>query len=387
MDDCLGEVVVPLSSLVSNEEEGGDQDEVSGFFTVRALGKGSWESGSSNDLQSTLFGGLMEGERSATKHPQDSLKDQLASRHEGTMAEERGDDPKPEVFLRMQITLKERGAPTTDVEKESSNTIAQELSEVMHTEEGHAASGSGVVGGAVGTVRSAMQTARWIQNLISRFVDLAESVFNIFNWADVHKSMLFFVGLTLLWFFLIIVKTRYIFLVCGLQQFLMGLYLKLTKEQRRKRRRERLHAQKRRSSRGQDDDEALAIAAGNPMLNLLASIPTNEDLRRCYFWENFRRGLVEKMALECRRREARLREIWKARYSSGDVRVSVKAGEDISWKKVFLVLQVSVDRTEGSNLARTIIAFDGSHKTAPRLHAHTQSPFASTPCLVSESPK
>lgn len=46
MDDCLGQVVIPVKDLVSNEREGGEQVEIQGFFRITSLGKeggGEWK--------------------------------------------------------------------------------------------------------------------------------------------------------------------------------------------------------------------------------------------------------------------------------------------------------------------------------------------------------
>jgi hypothetical protein len=240
---------------------------------------------------------------------------------------------KPEVYLRMKVTLKEAGiGGVTDAEREASKTIAQELREVMPEEkEGEDAEGGGggVVVGAMGTVRSAMQTAKWIQNLIASIVDAIESAFNIVSWVDMHKSMLVFVALGAVFVLLICIPTRWVVLIGVLQQFGMGLYVKMTREARRKRRK---LEKKRKRGRPEEEKEEW----GNPVLNLISSVPTGEDLRRNYFWESFRRGQVEKNVMEKKRREARLREIWKAKFARC---VKLRMEGEGGWKSVFLVLQ------------------------------------------------
>eukprot|EP00520_Triparma_pacifica_P004561 CAMPEP_0118655016 /NCGR_PEP_ID=MMETSP0785-20121206/12698_1 /TAXON_ID=91992 /ORGANISM="Bolidomonas pacifica, Strain CCMP 1866" /LENGTH=269 /DNA_ID=CAMNT_0006547715 /DNA_START=1 /DNA_END=810 /DNA_ORIENTATION=- len=174
-----------------------------------------------------------------------------------------------------------------------------------------------------------MQTAKWIQNLIASIVDVIESAFNIVSWVDMHKSMLVFVALGAVFVLLICIPTRWVVLVAVLQQFGMGLYMKMTRETRRKR---RMAEKKRRRARAIEDKEEW----GNPVLNLISSVPTGEDLRRNYFWESFRKGQVEKNAMENKRREGRLREIWKAKFAGV---VKLRSEGEGGWKSVFLVLQ------------------------------------------------
>jgi len=315
MDDCLGEVVVPLKSLISNGS-GGEQREVSGFFEVKDVEVGGRKERS---IVGDLFGGEerkrgeREGERIGGAEEEEEEEAEMMGEEDEDLTEGRGGDGlKPEVFLRMQLTLKEEGGEVTDAEREASSTIAQELSEVMPEDtEGKEGKGGGggVVVGAMGTVRSAMQTAKWIQNLIANIVDVVESVFNIVTWVDMHKSMLVFVAASLVWLMLIFVPTRWVVMIAVLQQFGMGLYLRVTRESRRKRR--KLERRRRRRAKEAEEKEEW----GNPVLNLLSTVPTGEDLRRKYFWESFRRGLVEKIAMGKKRREGRLREIWKARFS------------------------------------------------------------------------
>jgi hypothetical protein len=165
--------------------------------------------------------------------------------------------------------------------------------------------------------------------LIASIVDAIESAFNIVSWVDMHKSMLVFVALGAVFLLLICIPTRWVILIAILQQFGTGLYMKWTREARRKRR--KLEKKRKRGTPEEEKEEW-----GNPVLNLISSVPTGEDLRRNYFWESFRRGQVEKSVMENKRREGRLREIWKAKFA-GNVKLRVE-GEG-GWKSVFLVLQ------------------------------------------------
>ena len=53
---------------------------------------------------------------------------------------------------------------------------------------------------------------------------------------------------------------------------------------------------------------------GNPFENLFLSIPTDEDLRRTYFWEARRVGEKERNKFANAKRESRLEKLWKAKW-------------------------------------------------------------------------
>ena len=62
MDDCLGEAVIPLSALISNEREGGEQIEVSSFFEIVDLSESGERGGAGGEVKD-LFGGGMHAKR------------------------------------------------------------------------------------------------------------------------------------------------------------------------------------------------------------------------------------------------------------------------------------------------------------------------------------
>ncbi len=79
--------------------------------------------------------------------------------------------------------------------------------------------------------------------------------------------------------------------------------------------------------------------SGNPVVNILESTPTSEDLRRFYYWENRRRGGIERGILAEKRRLARLKDIWHARWQGRcQMRVDEKKS-GITWRRAFAVIQ------------------------------------------------
>lgn len=62
-------------------------------------------------------------------------------------------------------------------------------------------------------------------------------------------------------------------------------------------------------------DEGLESAKrGNPFENLFMSIPTDEDLRRVYFWEARRLGEKEREKFAVSKRQTRLDKLWKSKW-------------------------------------------------------------------------
>eukprot|EP00429_Kryptoperidinium_foliaceum_P034029 CAMPEP_0176170430 /NCGR_PEP_ID=MMETSP0120_2-20121206/87253_1 /TAXON_ID=160619 /ORGANISM="Kryptoperidinium foliaceum, Strain CCMP 1326" /LENGTH=135 /DNA_ID=CAMNT_0017508239 /DNA_START=258 /DNA_END=662 /DNA_ORIENTATION=- len=74
---------------------------------------------------------------------------------------------------------------------------------------------------------------------------------------------------------------------------------------------------------------------------MINSLPTNEDLRRAYFWETRRLGARENEKFASEKRVARLERLWKARWhASVEVRSNDEKEQAQShWKSVFAVLE------------------------------------------------
>ena len=71
------------------------------------------------------------------------------------------------------------------------------------------------------------------------------------------------------------------------------------------------------------DDDTDAVTTGNIVENLFYSIPTDEDLRRAYFWEARRAGEREREKYAETKRQSRLKKLWKASWH-GTVKVKEK---------------------------------------------------------------
>lgn len=86
---------------------------------------------------------------------------------------------------------------------------------------------------------------------------------------------------------------------------------------------------------------------GNPIENLFLSIPTDEDLRRTYFWEARRMGEKEREKFAIAKRQTRLEKLWKAKWH-GALELKEKKSEQPtfptsskswSWEPAFALLE------------------------------------------------
>lgn len=108
--------------------------------------------------------------------------------------------------------------------------------------------------------------------------------------------------------------------------------------------------------------------------NMLKSLPTNEDLRRAYFWESRRLGSHEHEKFASQKRVERLERLWKARWhSTVEIRAiddpTTKGGDDspdYGWNSVFVVLEgrrlifwQSVADFDSGELAKGLLSLSG----------------------------
>lgn len=92
-----------------------------------------------------------------------------------------------------------------------------------------------------------------------------------------------------------------------------------------------------------DDD---LPARGNIFENVFYSIPTDEDLRRTYFWEARRLGERARDMFASTKRQARLEKLWKASWN-GTVKLKEKKSDspdskrkrNWSWETIFVLIE------------------------------------------------
>ena len=92
----------------------------------------------------------------------------------------------------------------------------------------------------------------------------------------------------------------------------------------------------------EDEMDSENIAPSTPGLthfkNLLASVPTDEDLRRSYFWQTRRLGGVERNEQSNTKRVSRLKTLWRALWY-GNMHLKISSSELWEWKSIFVVVQ------------------------------------------------
>jgi len=113
------------------------------------------------------------------------------------------------------------------------------------------------------------------------------------------------------------IPTRIVVLFGGLGQFGATYYMKFMMQPTKKK---AVHMDK------SGEEESSSTNIGNPLENLFLSIPTDEDLRRTYFWEARRLGEKEREKFASTKRQTRLDKLWKAKWH-GALEIKERRGE------------------------------------------------------------
>jgi hypothetical protein len=176
-----------------------------------------------------------------------------------------------------------------------------------------------------------------IQNILGFVADTLEIIRNVIFFVDPHVSSLALCGVITLWVFLALVPMRTIFLVVGTVQYTATFLSKFVFSKTSHTKKEHY----------QSDAPAKAKSGNSIMIwlaNALQSIPTDEDLRKVYFWESRRVGEQECSKLTAEKRIARLNRLWRAEwYSTVNIRVQNSRRNSMSskewhWEHGFAVL-------------------------------------------------
>jgi hypothetical protein len=138
----------------------------------------------------------------------------------------------------------------------------------------------------------------------------------------------------ILWVVLTLIPTRFVVLLGGLGQYAATYYAKF------------ISVPKVAKADTPDEDEEDAAPSGNIVENFFLSIPTDEDLRRTYFWESQRVGEREREKFANTKRQTRLQKLWKASWH-GTVKVKEKRSDSSSlqskrtwsWDTAFVLIE------------------------------------------------
>ncbi|VEU38305.1 unnamed protein product [Pseudo-nitzschia multistriata] len=207
----------------------------------------------------------------------------------------------------------------TETDREMSHAIQEELvrSSILMKE-----NKVNLVDSSIGSVSKAFGiggTIQVVQNTLGSIIDLVEGVMNLLNFTDPYKSSTIFVGSFLVWVVFCIIPTRYLILSAGLVQYgvsfvdrygkALGIIGGKTPVE------STLQIEHDKSSNEEDKN-----GKGSPfaikVANAIRSIPTNEDLRKAYFWESRQLGTAKAKKYTVEKRESRLKKLWKAKWHS-----------------------------------------------------------------------
>ena len=203
-----------------------------------------------------------------------------------------------------------------------------------------------MVDSSIGAVSKALGiggTIQVVQNTLGSIIDLIEGVVNILNFTDPYKSSTIFAGLVPVLILFCIIPTRYIVLSAGLVQYLVTFINRYG---------ESLGIKSKKNPNIVEDeglqsegDEGKPSPFKVKITNAIRSIPTNEDLRKTYFWESRQLGTEEAKKYAVEKRESRLKKLWKAKWHSSanilvqDNRTDLKNQPTFHWEIIFAVIQ------------------------------------------------
>lgn len=307
-DQFLGEVACPFSELIKNGE-------IKGWFQLLDVGTTMIVPCDDYDLEGN---GTLDG----TTGP-------------------------PRIYLHLKWTPPASNSISDpeESEREVSYVIQEELvrSSALSKSRKFDLVGSSI--GAVNTAFGLGSTVQMVQNSLGSILDIVEAGINAFNFTDPFKSSIIFVALFVVWVVLIVVPTRYLVLTAGLVPYVVGFVEQFGED---------LGFKKPKKAGGKQD-AFLDNFEGGPeekkqssssvaiwIDNALKSLPTNDDLRKAYFWESRRLGAQQTEVLASEKRESRLDKLWKATWHSHvKIHTSGRATSPSHplWQACFAVIQ------------------------------------------------
>ncbi|CAJ1956497.1 unnamed protein product [Cylindrotheca closterium] len=288
----IGEVVIPFSELVKRRR-------ISGWFDV-------------------------------TSGAQDNV---VSVSPKGIDSKSQGMQPRIHITLSWQPPGDDKKLPE-ETSQQLSIAIQEELSHFSHSKK------TNIIDSSLGAMNTALGLGgnlQDVQNTIVSTLDLVESVVNLFNFTDPFKSSLVFWAIVAVCIVFLIIPTRVIVFIAGLVLFWFTFdqQFGITK----------MKIFKKKAARIPKPIESFEVKeenghAGNVFINALRSLPTREDLRKAIYWEKLRVTNTLAERRESKRREARLRKLWKSQWFS-NVKLKEQSDKDreFLWIPAFAVVQ------------------------------------------------
>mmetsp|Transcript_21844 Transcript_21844/g.47472 ORF Transcript_21844/g.47472 Transcript_21844/m.47472 type:complete len:2018 (+) Transcript_21844:77-6130(+) len=308
-DNVLGEVVIPLSKLA------GSGKVVEGFFRLLEVGTKDTVPGESSDAPTV--------KSEASGEDTDSEDDVIPAANF------------PELYLRVKFSSNTTliGDTSLSDDMESFKVISEEISRTASIAQENSI---GVLGSSLNTINTVRTLGGKLQNQISVVVDMLERVRNAFNFSNPRITVFILICLMILWIVLAWIPTRLVILFAGLGQFGATFYTQFMALPAKK------TTHKEKAKEGLDSGNI-----GNPFVNLFFSIPTDEDLRRTYFWEARRLGEKEREKFAVAKRQTRLEKLWKAKWhgtlelkeQKAEQPTSSTSSRNWSWETAFALIE------------------------------------------------
>jgi len=302
-EEKLGDVIVPMSEIAL-------QGEIQGWYPVT--------NGFPTTITASSEGSLYHNQRILVKTNDDVDGKNLDK------------DVTPSLFISAKLSLPGKNLPS-EVEKETSIAIEEEYIRSSY----HILNPRlGIIESSINTltsVRGVGENVLYLQNQLGYMLDLLEMIRNLFNFSCPEKSMLLLSLLFFSWLILILIPTRVVILCLGLGQyaytFMSAFYYKTE------------------SSPVMTTESNDAASDASPVLtwliNFLFSTPTDEDLRRCYFWETRRHAEQDLAKITSIRRSARLTKLWKASWF-GPLELRRESNlvldDGFEWENIFAII-------------------------------------------------
>jgi len=239
----------------------------------------------------------------------------------------------PSLLVYARLSLPSNDS-VSDVEKETSIAIEEEYIRSSY----HILNPRlGIIESSINTltsVRGVGENVLYLQNQLGYMLDFIEMIRNLFNFSCPEKSMLLLSLLFFSWFILVLIPTRLVILSLGLGQyastFMSAFYYKIESSS---------PVSSAESNHSGSDNETRPVLTW--LFNFLFSTPTDEDLRRCYFWETRRHAEQELAKIASVRRSARLTKLWKASWF-GSLELwkdnHSKGNDGLEWENIFAIV-------------------------------------------------
>lgn len=245
---------------------------------------------------------------------------------------------------RLLLELKWKQPPSSNhdlshVDREKSMMVAEEMARAAQK---NARNNLNIIGssiGALNTVRGLGEGVQSIQNALGSVVDVLEKLRNLLNFTEPGISSLVLCVLLCLCTFLALIPTRAIVVVCGIACYAVTFLARFG------------HPASSENQLTKSSETNLEIHQKhkeNPiaiwLANAFHSIPTDDDLRKAYFWDCARISEAESSRLATERRASRLERMWNAKwFSSVNVRVvngkkSTPSSYEWHWENRFAVV-------------------------------------------------